>query len=363
MLAAVVLSSCKQDGPMPSGNAKTFADIFETFWAEMNSNYVFWDIDKTSWDEQYRQYKPLFDQLDINNRDDIEQSVIYFTEMTKGIVDGHYSIQYTTRYLIDNEPVINPAFERKHRSPDYRPRYDYSLVVKNYLDDGYKSSDDKVNIIVGRIHGDILYLYFNSCHLYQVYLETPIVKLYLDELKDPSLRGVIIDVRGNPGGDISDLNFVVGSFVESPATFGSARYKYDVGRFDLTPWSDVKINPLPGTPYVDLPVVVLADGYTGSTAELITAAIQSLPAGTFIGETTYGATGLLTPENLYNDGSFSVGDFMTVQTASSQFRTIDNRIIEGIGATPDITTSFNLDDLNSGHDEMLERAIGRLSKE
>jgi len=372
LISVFLPCSCKEEVIVtPSPHPKDFPEVFDAFWAKMNSNYVFWDSDKTRWDEQYQKYKPLFAELDINQRNDVEKSLSYFTAMTKDLVDGHYLITIGNKYL-GNTPVINPTLARKQSLQSYRPPYDHLPTVKTYLDNdyqfavagGFNTNDSRFEILCGKIEGDILYLSFSSCYMLRMQSSADkpgvnaVIQYFLSELNSSSLRGVVIDLRNNHGGDISDLNFIVGPFVEPGTVFGYSRYKYDAGRMDLTPWLDAKINPLPGTRHVGAPVVVLADNFTGSAAELMTSAIQSLPGGTFIGEMTYGATGTLTPEVLYNDGSFEMGEFMTVQTSSSQFRTFDNLFVEGIGIKPDIAIEFNLKDLNEGHDEALERAIG-----
>ncbi|MEI9919096.1 MAG: S41 family peptidase [Bacteroidota bacterium] len=376
LIGILWFSACEQETiPSPPTDPKSFPEIFDTFWVKMNSNYVFWDLDLTSWDEQYQKYKPIFEQLDINKRADVEKSVEYFTEMTKDIIDGHYYIQIKPKYL-GNEPVINPALTRKQASSNYRPPHSYSAVAKTYLAEGYMSAtttnfgthDRQLEVVCGRIHDDILYFYFSSCYLSGIYNSgassgvEQVIDYYFNELINGATRGVIIDLRNNPGGDVVDLNFILGRFVQSPTTFGAARFKYDAGKLDLTPWIDTKISVNSNAARSDIQIVVLADGFTGSVAELMTSAIQSLPTGTFIGEKTYGATGVLTSQSLYNDGSFTVGDFMNVQAACSQFRTLDNRIVEGIGLTPDIEVKFDGGELNKNNDAMLEQAINKLEK-
>jgi carboxyl-terminal processing protease len=86
-------------------------------------------------------------------------------------------------------------------------------------------------------------------------------------------------------------------------------------------------------------------------------AIRSLPNGVFVGEKTWGATGPITAENVYNSGQFNVGDFMTIQASSAQFKYLDGTIYEGEGIQPDIIVPFNKSLLDAGVDLQLEKAI------
>ncbi len=62
----------------------------------MNQNYVYWDVDTTEWDKIHYTFKPLFAKLDIHNNKDINTSVDYFKQMTKGMIDGHLSLSFTS---------------------------------------------------------------------------------------------------------------------------------------------------------------------------------------------------------------------------------------------------------------------------
>ncbi len=42
----------------------TYAGQFDFIWRNINTGYVFWDIDKTPWDEVYDEYMPKFAELD-----------------------------------------------------------------------------------------------------------------------------------------------------------------------------------------------------------------------------------------------------------------------------------------------------------
>ena len=114
-----------------------------------------------------------------------------------------------------------------------------------------------------------------------------------------------------------------------------------------------------------------------SCAELATMLIKALPNGTFIGERTYGAIGGLYSggsTNIYHDLFYSgcFGDYEYFENGpdpyrdnfsyyvyTSTFHMVDNTYgdVEGVGVQPDIEIRFNLNRLDDGTDNQLDRAI------
>jgi C-terminal processing protease CtpA/Prc len=190
----------------------------------------------------------------------------------------------------------------------------------------------------------------------------PVLNAFFNAISNFNYRGIIIDVRGNSGGDLSDLNLIVGKMISKPLHFGYTRFKSGNGRLDYTPWVDAFVNPVDADIVIPLvPVIVLADNFSASLAEIMTMAIHSLPNGLFIGETTWGATGSVVAGSLLNDGPFSVPGYISVYMSSSEFKYLDNRNYEGIGFPPDVNVPFNEGLLNSGDDIQLDSAINRLN--
>ncbi|MDP3667545.1 MAG: S41 family peptidase, partial [Sediminibacterium sp.] len=175
-----------------------------------------------------------------------------------------------------------------------------------------------------------------------------------------SSKGIILDVRSNQGGDLSDFNFLLGRFIDKPLHFGYSQSKSGNGRLDYTPWINAYVNPQPNAKKITIPVIVLADNISASLSEAIVMVIHLLPAGKFIGETTWGATGPITSEEVFNAGQFTISNFMSVQTSSCKFKYLDGKMFEGKGFTPDITVPFNMNALSNGKDMQLEKAISLL---
>ncbi|MGN0906730.1 MAG: S41 family peptidase [Bullifex sp.] len=98
MISALLLSACSNEfnpkAPFEYADDGTWEGIFSGFWHGMNENYVFWDVDDTDWDEVYKTYLPLFQDLGEYDSDDEknEKAARYFYDIVTGLSDGHLSV-------------------------------------------------------------------------------------------------------------------------------------------------------------------------------------------------------------------------------------------------------------------------------
>lgn len=367
----IFFSACHKniDNPINSNNPINFSEVFDEFWNQMNANYVYWDIDTTNWDNVYKIYKPIFQNLNLNDENDIKKSVNYFRQMTKGLIDCHYSINFLNSIIKDS--FVFPAQERKIITPSFHSPFLYLSIDSNYLDKGFtygqyiNSSNQQIYAISGTINNKTLYFSCNEFSLQEAYISNTYngVKVVLQKFfsiiqnKPTNIKGLIIDLRNNEGGNIADLNFFLGNFIAQPLQFGYSKYKNGIGKYNYTPWISSILQPAVNAKSLNIPIIVLADNYTISLGEAATMVIKVIRNSIFIGETTWGAIGPIASSEIYNDGQFKVGNFLSVFTSSAQFKYIDNKIYEGKGFPPDINVPFNLSALQNGKDSVLEKAV------
>ena len=370
-----IVASCKKTGPIQTNvtEPKSFSEIFETFWNKMNTGYVYWDIDQTNWDSIYREYKPKFEQLNIGNKTDLQTSVQYFDDITQNLIDSHYQINFT--YQNFNPTSIYPSANWNENRFDFHSPFIYLGIDSTYLDKSFVNGiyitkdQQKIFSVSGMIRQDILYFSCSQFNLQEAYHSPqstfkPVLDYFFNALAKSQingLKGIIIDIRNNPGGDTADLNFFVSHLINQPLKIGYTKYKSGSGRLAFTPWIEATINPANQSVIIQAPIVVLADSYSKSMAELTTMAVRAIPNTLFIGETTWGATGPMIDYNLYNDGSFDVGSILHVYCSSAQFKYINGQSYEGRGFPPDIHVGFDYNSLKEGKDIQLEKAISILS--
>lgn len=139
LLIAVLFTSCsgdfKQKMPYEYSDDGTWEGIFLGFWHGMNENYVFWDVDKTDWDNVYRTYLPLFKDLGKyeNDEEKNEKAARYFFDIVKGLSDGHLSVTLNLEDDIQGIKAFNisPGVIRLAKR---NGTSDDQIFEKNYID-------------------------------------------------------------------------------------------------------------------------------------------------------------------------------------------------------------------------------------
>jgi carboxyl-terminal processing protease len=147
----------------------------------------------------------------------------------------------------------------------------------------------------------------------------------LAEVQGQGMTGLVLDLRSNPGGLLDEAVGVASQFLEE-------------GNVLLVKDARGKTSPVPvqaGGTAVDIPVVVLVDQGTASSAEIVTGALQDAERATVVGETTFG-TGTVLQEFPLSDGS-------VLLLATQEWLTPKGRVIWHRGLEPDVTVALPSD--------------------
>ncbi|MCM1193697.1 MAG: S41 family peptidase [Butyrivibrio sp.] len=140
--------------------------------------------------------------------------------------------------------------------------------------------------------------------------------------KGSDAKGIILDLRGNPGGnlravvDMCNMILPEGMIVYTEDKYGNREeYKSD-GEHEL-----------------ELPLVVLVDMNSASAAEIMAGAIKDYGIGTLVGTTTFGK-GIVQQIMSFRDGS-------AIKITISAYYTPNGNNIHGIGIVPDVVCEFD----------------------
>jgi len=103
----------------------------------------------------------------------------------------------------------------------------------------------------------------------------------LKELKkNPNIKGVILDLRGNGGGLLNEAINICNTFVEKGTNIVNTKGKIQEANMQYS---------TTGKPVdLDIPLAVLTDGGSASASEIVSGSIQDLDRGVIIGQNTYG---------------------------------------------------------------------------
>jgi carboxyl-terminal processing protease len=157
----------------------------------------------------------------------------------------------------------------------------------------------------------------------------------LEQFQRDGVPGVVLDLRGNPGGLLDEAVDVVGLFVEE----GVAVRVEDGDAVQERRVSGGAVAP-------DLPLVVLVDGNSASASEIVAGAIQDLGRGQVLGTRTFGKGTVQTIQDLAGGAG--------VKFTTARYLTPSGDSIEGVGVAPDAV-------LEGTPDEVLARAAELLA--
>jgi len=163
-----------------------------------------------------------------------------------------------------------------------------------------------------------------------------------------NMKGIIIDVRWNSGGNMINAETVAGRFADQSRVYSFRRQKIGPGKDDFSGWKSSSVEPKGSYQFLR-PVVVLTSRATSSSAEMFVMAMQVLPNVTIVGDTTGGGVGNSLYRELPNGWTYRLS---TEMEADAQ-----GRIMEGIGVFPDIPVQTTAADSANGIDRILEKGI------
>jgi carboxyl-terminal processing protease len=143
----------------------------------------------------------------------------------------------------------------------------------------------------------------------------------LDDLEDQGMKQLILDLRGNPGGDLNATVKLLGFFLPAKTAVVTVRTRNPADWETLaTPENQRRKR--------DYPITVLIDRMSASASELTAACLQDLKRATIVGETSFGKGSVQHIIPMENGTALR----MTVATYHSP----SGRTPHGVGVTPDI---------------------------
>lgn len=439
----IIFISCREDSDTVSSYAynqndksnfddasSSFEGQFKAIWTALNCNYPLWDYEEKfglDWDNVYDKYLPIFQSFDkrLHEKHDtvaIEEIHNVYKEILSPLHDGHFYAIIKHIYRKEVQDTIFPSLIRN------KSKIENSVIIKNlsYYIDSIDNSQIEEHIEAKLIslstgyeyasfNDGIVYLRLPNINLSNVMNYTfmsdedlakldsiqegysLLVKLIENTYKEQQevwtnwfnkiqklhqkgqLRGIIIDLRNNPGGYGADFKYLLGALIKPDNTsnkkniigcqFGQIRAKASYGRLDFLPLEPYfhPIYPLDHEVIDKEPVVILANELTGSAAEHICLYAKQMSNGMVIGTQTYGALSpLIEPDNEGKIYSIFYSGIVGHKKEApfylyipfAAFITDEGDILESIGIKPDI--EVRLDNnlyQTTGRDTQLERAL------
>lgn len=153
------------------------------------------------------------------------------------------------------------------------------------------------------------------------------VKGLLEELDEKSVEGIIIDLRGNGGGALTEAIGLSGLFIDQGPVVQVSDGR---GQVDVSSDRD-------GRTYYEGPLVVMVDRYSASASEIFAAAMQDYDRALIVGENTFGKGTVQQHRGLTRRFDFFEEPLGSVQYTIAKFYRINGGSTQRKGVQPDVT--------------------------
>ena len=326
VVALVALAGChevEEFSDNPRGN-------FEQLWTILDEHYCFFGQKDVDWEEVHSRYS-----AQISDRMTDEELFGVCSRMLAELKDGHTNLS----------APFDVSYYREWWTL-YPQNYDKRLVEQYYLNYNFRTVG---GITYAVLPENVGYMHYSSFSYAIGDGNLDMVLAYL-----ATASGLIVDVRDNGGGSITNVETLVRRFISGRMYAGSICHKDGPGHDDFSKPYDFYFNPAdPGRVCWAKPVVVLCNRSTFSAANNFVSIMKYVPGVTVVGATTGGGSGMPFSSELPNGWG--------VRFSASPVRDPEGCLTE-FGVEPSDGCAVDLDPLAAfeGRDTLLDCAIAKV---
>jgi carboxyl-terminal processing protease len=222
---------------------------------------------------------------------------------------------------------LNEAVEKMRGAPASK----ISITIKrsgvdNPIELSMQREIIKIQVVKSHLENDIAYIRITS---FSESTDTDLRKAFaaLKQQAGDKLKGVVLDLRNNPGG-LLDQAVAVGDDFISQGEIVSTRARHAE---DSQRW-----NAKDGDITSGLPIVVLTNGGSASASEIVAGALQDHHRAVIVGTRSFGKGSVQTVIPLPGNGA--------MRLTTARYYTPSGRSIQGLGITPDIEVQASRDE-------------------
>lgn len=327
-IAACLLASCVKEDYFDNSKQGNY----EALWRIMNEHYCFFDYKKqelgVDWDEIHGRYA-----YKINEKMTNAQLFEVLTQMLSELQDGHVNLSAPFDF------GRNWSFYEDH------PENYNDSIAKLYLGHNYHIASGLKYIILDDNIGYV------RCESFEEGVGDGNVSVMLQSMA--LCHGLIIDVRGNGGGQLDKARTLASHFTNERLHVGYISHKTGKGRNDFSSPKAEYLDPASDGIRWQKPVVVLTNRGVYSAANDFIKCMKLCPNVTIMGDRTGGGSGMPFNNELPNG--------WTIRYSAVVYYDKDMHHTE-FGIEPDVSLSLSGADLAQKKDTYIEKAREYLSK-
>lgn len=300
---------------------------FEYLWNVLDKKYSFFKYKNINWDGIYENYSQK-----VNNKmTDVELFNLLFSMLSE-LKDAHVNLVSpfnVSRY----EGVFSKGPEN----------FNSRLVQDYYLRGDYFITGPFRHQVIA--NGDVGYVRYSS---FSSSFSKDDINFVINKYRD--LKGIVIDVRSNGGGYVSNVFTLCKALADEKRHVYTSYIKTGPGHDDFSEPHKVYIGPESKKPY-DKTICILTNRGCYSATSFFVLAMREFPNVITVGDTTGGGLGAPTGAELPNGWSFR---FSCTQTLSTDGINYED------GVPPDILKNLRMSDVSKGIDTIIETAVNEI---
>jgi len=236
---------------------------------------------------------------------------------------------------IDNESVIgmslNDAVDKMRGKPGTKVKLTIRRVNEKPFDVTLKREEIKIQSVKSDIKdGDVIYVRISS---FSENVDKNIETIVKKALKNEKMRGLVLDVRNNPGG-LLDQAVAVSDLFLNQGEIVSTRSR--------NPEDTISYSAKDGDIIKGLPIVVMINDGSASASEIVAGALQDHKRAIVLGEKSFGKGSVQTVVPL--------GDYGAMRLTTARYYTPSGKSIQAKGIEPDIVVyPAKVEEIKSEH--------------
>ena len=322
---------------------------FDVLWETFNKRYPFFHLRNVNWKKQRDTYRSR-----VTSKTSDDELFEIFCQMLDPLNDGHVELKTKastnrkTRYFNPEKP---PRFRQEFTTREIKQLFKTTekTLIKHCFGKLTETKTWMLRYCRSSKFGYIRILEFEGVSKRKLTGALDNIALDFGDLK-----GIIIDIRDNPGGDDSIAIAIINRFCDRKRVAFHRKTKIGPGEDDFTPLKTWYLEPQ-GDVQFTRPIVLLTCDFVFSGGEVFALAIKELPHVTIIGDHTNGIFSYQLEKKLLNGWKYRL--------SYQVYLSADMVCYEGKGVPVDIELFNKKADMENGIDPLITRALNVIALE